>query len=249
MEKKLTAAIIDDEAPARDIIKTYLGEFPNIEIAAECRNGFEGIKAIHEINPDIVFLDIQMPKISGFEMLELLDNEPVIIFTTAFDQYAVKAFEVNAADYLLKPFSRERFGESIVKARGLLKDKSKQREVMDKLMRHHDSNMDYLERIVIKSGSRIKIIPAESVFWIEAQDDYVMIHSQEGKFLKQKTMKFFEQHLNARDFIRIHRSHIVRISHIKQIEPFSKTTYQAILTNGTSLPLSKTGYRKIKDII
>jgi len=249
MKKKLSAIIIDDEAPARDIIKTYLDEFPDVEIAAECRNGFEGVKAIHELNPNIVFLDIQMPKISGFEMLELLDVEPIIIFTTAFDEYAVKAFEVNAADYLLKPFSRERFRESIVKAKGLLKDKSKKREITNKLIHHHDSNIQYLERVVIKSGWRIKIVPIESVFWFEAQDDYVMIHANEGKFLKQKTMKFFERHLNPRDFIRIHRSHIVRISHIKQIEPFSKMSYQAILNNGISIPLSKTGYQKIKDII
>lgn len=249
MKKKLSAIIIDDETPARNIIRAYLAEFPDVEIATECSNGFEGVKAVHELKPDIIFLDIQMPKISGFEMLELLDAEPVIIFTTAFDQYAVKAFEVNAADYLLKPFSLERFRESLEKAWVLLKDKAKQQEIMNKLIRHHDSNIEYLERIVIKSGSRIKIIPIESVFWIEAQDDYVMINANEGKFLKQKTMKFFERHLHPSDFLRIHRSHIVRISHIKQIEPFSKMSYQAILTNGISLPLSKTGYQKIKNIL
>lgn len=245
----LKTVIIDDEAPARRIIRKYLENFPTIRVAAECANGFEGIKAVQQQNPDLIFLDIQMPKISGFEMLELLEAEPVIIFTTAYDEYAVKAFEVNAADYLLKPFSLERFGESIDKAQLLLRDRVKQKKIVTNLIKHHEGKIEYLERVIVKSGSKITILAIGSIFWLEAQDDYVMIHCENGKYLKQKRMIFFEQHLNPRDFIRIHRSHIVRISHIKQIEPFTKASYQLILKNGITLPISKTGYRKIKDIL
>lgn len=247
--KKVKTVIIDDEAPARNIIKKYLENFPDLEVIAECANGFEGLKTIQEQKPDLFFLDIQMPKISGFEMLELLEEVPVIIFTTAYDEYAVKAFEVNAADYLLKPFSLERFNESVNKARSLLLDRVKQKNIVTNLIEHHDTKIEYLERVIVKSGSRITILPIEAIFWLEAQDDYVMIHTDAGNHLKQKRMNFFEQHLNPRDFIRIHRSHIIRISHIKQIEPFTKTSYQLILKNGISLPVSKTGYRKIKNII
>lgn len=249
MDKIYKIVIIDDEPPARNIIKKYLEKIPEIEILAECSNGFEGVKTINELKPDLIFLDIQMPKISGFEMLELLDEIPAIIFTTAFDEYAVKAFEVNAADYLLKPFSYERFSKAIKKSRILFRDKSNQKGVIKKLIKHHDSNTEYLERVVVKTGSKIEIVLTDSIFWLEAQDDYVMIHSEAGKYLKQKTMKFFEQHLNPRDFIRIHRSHIVRISYLKQIEPYTKMSYKAILANGISLPLSKTGYLKVKNII
>lgn len=249
MNKSYKAVIIDDETPARNIIKKYLEKIPGVEILAECSNGFEGVKTINELKPDLIFLDIQMPKISGFEMLELLDENPVIIFTTAFDEYAVKAFEVNAADYLLKPFSFERFSEAVEKSWNLFKDKSNQKHVINKLIKHHDENTEYLERVVIKTGPKIEIIPIDTIFWVEAQDDYVMVHSEAGKYLKQKTMKFFEKHLAPGDFIRIHRSHIVRISYLKQIEPYTKMSYQAILTNGISLPLSKTGYQKIKKYI
>jgi two-component system LytT family response regulator len=249
MKTKYKVVIIDDEPPARNIIKKYLEAIPDFEVLEECSNGFEGVKIINEIKPDLIFLDIQMPKISGFEMLELLDEKPVIIFTTAFDEYALKAFEVNAADYLLKPFSFERFNEAVKKSRVLFKDDTHQKKVIQKLIKHHETNTEYLERVVIKTGARIEVVPIESVFWLEAQDDYVMIHSKTGNYLKQKTMKFFEQHLDPNEFIRIHRSHIIRISYIKQIEPFSKMSYQAILKNGNSIPISKAGYHKIKSLI
>jgi two-component system, LytTR family, response regulator len=248
MNDKIRAIIIDDEFLAREIIKKYIQHFPDIEILGECGNGFEGIKAINEKKPDLIFLDIQMPKINGFEMLELLVVVPVVIFTTAYDQYALKAFEVNAADYLLKPFSDERFDEAIEKARIFLKNKDKNDEIITNIVKHVDSKDEFLERIVIKTGSKIVIVPVEKIQWLEAQDDYVMLYSDEGKFLKQKTMKFFEDRLNPGDFIRIHRSYIVNITRVKQIELFEKETYRVLLNNGQTLPVSKTGYSKLKEI-
>ena len=249
MAKTLNIVIIDDEAPAREIIKNYLKEYDYITIKAECENGFEGIKAIQEFQPDIIFLDIQMPKITGFEMLELLTEKPVIVFSTAYDQYALKAFEVSAADYLLKPYSRQRFDEAMNRALTLTDDKPARNKIVTGILNHQDENAEYLERIVVKTGSKISIIPVRKLYWLEAQDDYVMLHSKDGDFLKQKTMKYFESHLDPKEFVRTHRSYIVRISIIKQIELVGKESYQIILTNGQSLPVSRTGHAKLKAIL
>jgi len=247
--KTLNVVIIDDEAPAREVIKNYLKDYEHITIKAECENGFEGIKAIQEFQPDIIFLDIQMPKITGFEMLELLTEKPVIVFSTAYDQYALKAFEVSAADYLLKPYSRERFNEALNRALTLINDKPANEKIINGILNQQDENVEYLERIVVKTGSKISIIPVRKLYWLEAQDDYVMLHSKDGDFLKQKTMKYFESHLDAKEFVRTHRSYIVRISIIKQIELFGKESYRIILTNGQSLPVSRTGHVKLKAIL
>ncbi|MGE5679590.1 MAG: LytR/AlgR family response regulator transcription factor [Bacillota bacterium] len=246
--EKIKAVIIDDETLGREIVKKYLCSFDNIEILAECSNGFEGLKAINEFKPDMVFLDIQMPKITGFEMLELIEEMPIVIFTTAYDQYALKAFEVNATDYLLKPFSEDRFKEAVEKAAALLADKRKNQENIGKLIEQIDQKEEYLERIVAKTGTRISIIPIDKLQWLEAQDDYVMLHTAEGKFLKQKTMKYFEDHLDPSDFVRIHRSYIVKLSQIKQIELFEKESYHAVLHDGSKLPVSKSGYSRLKEI-
>ncbi len=249
MSTKYKIIIIDDESLARDVIKKYLEDYSEIEIAAECDNGFEAIKAINAIRPNLIFLDIQMPKLTGFEMLELLENPPVIIFTTAYDQYALKAFEVSAADYLLKPFSRERFNEAIEKALKFINDSPASQEKVDKLLSFRETKSDYLDRIVVKDGSKITVIPVEKLIRLEAQDDYVMIYSKGGKFLKQKTMKFYETHLNPKDFIRIHSSHLVRVALIKQIDVISKNAYETTLANGEVLPVSKSGYQKLKEIL
>ncbi|HEX2963796.1 MAG: LytR/AlgR family response regulator transcription factor [Bacteroidota bacterium] len=245
---KINTVIIDDEPLAREIVKAYLKNFPEIEIAAECDNGFQGIKAINEFKPDLIFLDVQMPKINGFEMLELLEELPVVIFTTAYDQYALKAFEANAADYLLKPFSEERFSEAISKASFFLADKKRNEETLGNVFEQMDKKKEFLERVVVKNGPRIHIIPADKISFIEAQDDYVMINTAEGRFLKQKTMKFFEDHLNPEEFIRIHRSFLVRLSEIKQIELFEKETYRVQTSGGKFLPVSKSGYSRLKEI-
>lgn len=247
MKNKISAIIIDDETLARELVKKYLSYHQNIEIAAECSNGFDAVKKISELKPDIIFLDIQMPKINGFEMLELVENPPIIIFTTAYDQYAIKAFEVNAVDYLLKPFSQDRFDEALNKAFSLLENKNLQAEKIKELVKTHDKKNEPLERIVVKDGSEISIIPVEEIRLLEAQDDYVMIHTQQKKYLKQKTMKYFEENLNPSDFIRIHRSFIVAAKEIKKIELNEKENYQIILADKKKLPLSKSGHSKLKE--
>ena len=249
MSDKVKTIIIDDEKLAREITKGYLSKHPEIEIIAECSNGFDAIKKINEEKPDLIFLDIQMPKISGFEMLELLDDPPAIIFTTAYDQYAIKAFEVSAVDYLLKPFSEERFNDALKKSFSLIKDKFQQNSAIKNIIDHHDKKIEFLERVVIKDGPKITILPVDSIKWIEAQDDYVMINSELGRFLKKKTMKFFENHLDENTFIRIHRSYIINADFIQHLEQKGKESYQLILKNGRELPVSKTGLSKLKSTL
>lgn len=250
MSDKVTSIIIDDEKLARNVIRNYLGNYPDIEIVDECKNGYEAFKSITSHKPDLIFLDIQMPKISGFELLELLDEPPEIVFSTAFDHYALKAFEVNAIDYLLKPFSEERFKEAIDKVLLRLTNKSKdQGDIVKKLSSHKLSEKEHLARIVVKKNSKIIIIPTDKIINIEAQDDYVKIYSENGSYLKTKTMKFFEDNLDPANFIRVHRSHIVRIDKIKNIELLDKESYRLTLANDTNCPVSKAGYAKLKEIL
>jgi two-component system LytT family response regulator len=245
----MKAIIVDDEHLAREIIKKYLFNYETIEVIAECTNGFEAVKEITEKKPDLIFLDIQMPKLNGFEMLELIDEQPEIIFTTAYDNYALKAFEVNAADYLLKPFSEERFSEALSKVVERIKNEVDSEEQINKLIKYNDDQPEVLERIAVKDGSKITIIPIETLRWLEAQDDYVKLYSEGGKFMKKKTMKFFEDHLDRNTFIRIHRSSIININFIKQMELSEKESYRVILKDETKLPVSKTGLQKLKEIL
>lgn len=247
MNDKFKTIIIDDEKLARDIVKKYASKFDSLNIIEECGNGFDGIKAINSLQPDLIFLDIQMPKLNGFEMLELIEEKPKIIFTTAFDQYALKAFDVNAIDYLLKPFSEERFSEAVNKV--LTEQKNLSEDKVEKLKSQIDDDVEFLDRVIVKQNQKINILPIEKVTYFEAQDDYVMVHTNEGKFLKQKTMKYFEDHLNPKDFIRIHRSSIVSISQVKEIELFDKDSYKAVLKDGTKLSVSRSGYSKLKEIL
>ena len=243
----ISAIILDDEELARQITKKYLEAFPQIEIVAECADGFEGIKAIQQFKPQILFLDIKMPKLDGFEVLELIDSKPEVIFTTAHDEFAIKAFEQNAVDYLMKPFSRERFASALNKAIARIETEVKAPAKIEDVQ--EQINAEKLNRIVIRNGSNIKIIPIDSVQYIEAQDDYVMIYSTEGKFLKQQTMKYYETCLDPAYFIRIHRSYIVRIEQIKQIEPYEKDSFIVKTLTGAKLNVSKSGYKKLKEIL
>lgn len=249
MDDKIRTIIIDDEKLAREITKGYLAKHPEIEIIAECSNGFDAIKKINEEKPDLIFLDIQMPKINGFEMLELIDDPPAIIFTTAYDQFAIKAFEVSAVDYLLKPFSEERFNEALKKSFKRLEDKFQDDSAIKNIIEQHDEKIEFLERVVIKDGSKISIVPVNEIKWIEAQDDYVMINSEQGRFLKKKTMKYFENHLDENIFARIHRSYIINIDFIQHLEQAGKESYHIILKNGKELPVSKTGLTKLKSTL
>ena len=236
--------IVEDEKLARDLIKDYLQNHEDFELIGEYEDGFSGLKAINEMKPDLIFLDIQMPKLTGFEMIEVLEHHPAIIFTTAYDQFALKAFEHNALDYLLKPYSQDRFDEAIGKARERVQSGDK--DSIARLVEHRDEQEDEIHRVVVKSRSRINVIPVEDIIYLEAQDDYVMIYTLQSKHLKQKTMKFFEAHLPLEDFVRIHRSYIVKLSEIAQMQLYEKESYIVILKNGVKLPVSKSGLPKLK---
>ncbi len=239
--------IIDDEPLARSIVKEYLHKNGQLQLMQECGDGFEGVKAIQQHNPDLIFLDIQMPKINGFEMLELIDNPPAVIFTTAFDEYAIKAFEAHAIDYLLKPFNQERFDKAVKK---WIDQKNKTTSNGTKeLLEIPSLSPSQTQRIVIKDGSKIKIIPVHEIFYLEAADDYVKVHTKEGYFLKSKTMNHFEQVLDASQFVRSHRSYIINITQITRIDPYEKDNHVAILKSGVKVPISRGGYGKVKEVL
>ncbi len=239
--------LIDDEPLARSVVNEYLQKHPHLEIAQVCGDGFEGVKAINEYKPDLIFLDIQMPKINGFEMLELIDNPPSVIFTTAFDEYAIKAFEAHAIDYLLKPFSQDRFDKAIQKwedQQKLSRDNSTKQ-----LLETASASPAQSQRIVIKDGSKIKIIPIQEVNYLEAADDFVKVHTRDGYFLKNKTMGHFEKVLDNAQFIRSHRSYIVNVQQITRIDPYEKDNHVAVLRTGTKVPVSRSGYPKLKAVL
>jgi two-component system LytT family response regulator len=247
--KNIRVLIIDDEQLARDLLKKYLSKDERLTIVGECANGFEGVLSIQELKPDLVFLDIQMPKINGFEMLELLTDPPVIIFSTAYDEFALKAFESNAVDYLLKPYPLERVLQAVEKALAKIGGGHSLNQDLENLSRSHDEAIGYLNRIVVKSNSKIRIIPVESIEYLESEDDFVMIYCQEGHFLKQKTMRFFETHLDPAKFIRIHRSCIVNAGHLAEIQQYGKETWMLITKKGAKLKISKSGYLALKQYL
>jgi two-component system LytT family response regulator len=250
MSEKLKTIIIEDEELARNLLRSYLKDHPDIELIGECENGFDGVKAINDKKPDLVFLDIQMPKITGFEMIELLDFKPQIIFTTAYDQYALKAFELNAVDYLLKPFSKDRMLAAIDKVKHRIQNEEKIDEKLEELSNFRPGE-EFIDRIVVKDRSKIHIITVDQIRYIESLDDYVMIYTHDGRHIKQKTMKFFETNLDPKNFIRIHRSYIVQVDNIAEIQQYEKESYIVILkdTAKTKLKVSKTGYKKIKEVL
>lgn len=238
--------IIDDEKLARDIVKAYLKPHTNFHVIGECQNGFEGVKVIHDEKPDLIFLDIQMPKLTGFEMIELLEEPPVIVFSTAYDEFAIKAFENNAVDYLLKPYSQDRFDAAIEKATEKLQGRDDNKMIVSNLVDEHRNSIDELDRIVIRLGSKIVILDLDTIDYFEAQDDYVAIYSQEQKYLKQVRMKFLESALPSDKFIRVHRSFIVAVNQIDKIEAYSKDSYLALLKTGAKVSVSRTGYQTLK---
>jgi two-component system LytT family response regulator len=243
----IRALLIDDEPLARMVVREYLLGYPQIEVLQECGDGFEGLKAIQQHQPDLIFLDVQMPKINGFEMLELVDEQPAVIFTTAFDEYAIKAFEAHATDYLLKPFSKDRFNKAIDKFLAQAPNTAAPKK--EELLETASHSPGQHERIVVKTGTKVKIIPVADVLYLQADDDYVSIITAEGAFLKNKTMSFFEQTLDGRQFVRVHRSYIVSVQEITRIDPYEKDSHLAILKNGAKIPVSKTGYVKLKQVL
>ena len=241
MDKTLRAIVVDDEELARGFLKEMLGLHADIEVVAECPNGFEAVKAIGETGPDLLFLDVQMPKLDGFEVLELIDPGPVVIFVTAYDQYAMRAFDAHAVDYLLKPFSRERFEKALERARLRLGEQNP-RVDLGAAARAPEERP---QRIVVKDGPRVHVIPIDKLDYVEAQDDYVALHSGGKSYLKQQPIASLESLLDPGRFVRIHRSAIVNLERVARIEPYGKESRLAILSDGARLPVSRSGYARL----
>jgi two-component system LytT family response regulator len=243
--------IVDDELLARAVLREYLGEYPDIEILAECANGFEAVKAIAELAPDMVFLDIQMPKLDGFEVVELAGAKTQYVFVTAYDQFALRAFEVHALDYLLKPFSRERLAQAVAHARERLGSPRAGAAARDALAAAGEAaqRRTPLERILIRDGARVQVIPAAQIDYIEAQDDYVQVVADGRAWLKSQRLSELEEQLDPGAFLRVHRSYIVSLAAIERIDPSGKDGHCAVLRGGARIPVSRSGYQKLRELM
>lgn len=242
----IRAILIDDEDLARQLLREYLSEEKDVEIVAECGNGFDAVKAIAQWKPDLAFLDVQMPKLDGFEVLELIDADLAVVFVTAYDQYAMKAFEAAAVDYLLKPFDASRLRIALEKVRRRLGERPSpvQAAALKQAVR---APGEWPERIVVKDGARVHIIPIGQLEYAEAQDDYVALHSGGKSYLKQQTISSLEESLDPARFIRVHRSFLINLECISKIEPYTKDSRLAILTSGAQVPVSRAGYLRLKE--
>jgi two-component system LytT family response regulator len=245
-EKRWKALIVDDEELARLVIREFLQSHTEIEVAAECANGMEAVKAVAEYKPNLIFLDVQMPKLTGFDVLELIGTDVPVIFVTAYDQYAMRAFDVHAVDYLLKPIGRERFDAAVERAKGRLGEKMPSAHELAAAAR---PPQQFVERLVVKDGTKVTLIPVAKLDYAEAQDDYVALASLGKKHLKQQTIAGLEAGLNPDSFVRIHRSYIVNLERVMGIEPYGKDSRLAILADGTRLPVSRAGYARLKALL
>lgn len=245
-QKRIGVLIVDDEELARHVIRELLIPHTEIKVLAECANGFEALKAFAEHKPELVFLDVQMPKLTGFDVLELIGENACVIFTTAYDQYAMRAFEVHAVDYLLKPIGKQRFEEALEHAKRRLGEKMPSAQQLADAAR---PSQQFLERVVVKDGTRVTLIPIAKLDYVEAQDDYVALASQGKKHLKQQTIASLEACLDPKSFVRIHRSYIVNLERVARIEPYGKDSRLAILSDGVRLPVSRAGYARLQSLL
>jgi len=257
IEKKFRAVIVDDEELARQVLREFLTMHPEIEIAAECANGFEAVKSVTELKPDLVFLDVQMPKLDGFEVLELIGTNAAVVFVTAHDNYAIRAFEVHAVDYLLKPFGCDRFEAALTRAKERLGGAASMSQPATGRSAPSPSDLaaaarppaQYLDRIPVRDGTRVFIIPIAKLDYAEAQDDYIALCSDGKKHLKQQTISSLESALDPSRFLRVHRSYIVNLERVARIEPYGKDSHVAVLHNGTQLPVSRAGYARLREFL
>jgi two-component system LytT family response regulator len=246
-ENLLRVVIVDDEPLARTVVREYLKDHPGVEVVAECGNGFDAVKAVAELAPDLVFLDVQMPKLTGFEVLELIGRSVAVIFITAYDQYALRAFEVHAVDYLLKPFSEERFAEALSRARERLASRAPAADI-EALVADARPRQN-VERVLIRDGSQVHVLPVERIDYVEAQDDYVCFKADGRQYLKDQTMGALEAQLDPARFVRIHRSYFLNIERIAKVELYAKDSRVAILRDGTRLPVSRAGYARLAKLL
>jgi two-component system LytT family response regulator len=243
----LRVVIVDDEPLARAMVRELVAGHPGVEVVAECANGFDAVKAVTELKPDLMFLDVQMPKLSGFEVLELVGQEVPVIFTTAFDQYALRAFEVHAVDYLLKPFGPDRFAEALSRARARLA--SRDAAPIEALLSDARPRQTPLERVLIRNGSQVHVLPVDRIDYVEAQDDYVSFKMEGKEYLKDQTLASVEACLDPGRFVRIHRSYLLNIDRIARVELYAKDSRVAILRDGTRLPVSRAGYARLAKLL
>lgn len=235
--------IVDDEDLARGLVRELLARHADVEIVAECANGFDAVKAITELEPDLVFLDIQMPKLNGFEVVELAGARARYIFVTAFDQYALKAFDIHAVDYLLKPFSQQRLDAALAHARASSGGGGS--GAVDAVLRESRLRSKPLERVLIRDGARVHIVAAGQIDYIEAQDDYVRIRAAGKDYLKNQRLAELESQLDPGVFVRVHRSWMLNLDALERIEP-GRDSHCAILKDGTRIPVSRSGYQKLR---
>jgi two-component system LytT family response regulator len=245
----LRVVIVDDEAPARGLLREYLTAHPGIEVVGECANGFDAVKVIGEQAPDLVFLDIQMPKLDGFEVLELLERPPAVVFVTAYDEYALKAFEVHAADYVLKPVTRERLAAALEQARARLRAAIAPAPSPAGLAAAARPPGRYVERLLVKDGPNVHVIPVGQVDWIEAQDDYVGIHAEGRTHLKPQPLAEVAAGLDPARFVRVHRSFVLNVERLARLELYAKDSYLAVLKDGKELPVSRSGHARLKELL
>jgi two-component system LytT family response regulator len=243
---QIRVLLVDDEDLARHVLRELLNAHPEVEIAGECANGFDAVKAVAEQKPDLIFLDVQMPKLTGFDVLELIGTDTPVIFVTAYDQHAMRAFEVHAVDYLLKPVGRERFEAALARAKNRI---AENKLMPAELAAAARPPQHFLERVVIRDGTRVTLIPVTKLDYVEAQDDYVALASQGAKHLKQQTIASLEAALDPARFVRIHRSYIVNFERVARIEPYGKDSRLAILADGSRLPVSRAGYARLKSLM
>jgi two-component system LytT family response regulator len=241
--------IVDDEPLARAVLREHLGAFPDVEIIGECANGFEAVKAIAELAPDLVFLDIQMPKLDGFEVVELAGAKTHYVFVTAYDQFALRAFDVHALDYLLKPFTRERLAQALAHARERVAAPAQGGDAMRALVAEAQARHQPIERVLIRDGARVQVISVERIDYVEAQDDYVAFFVDGRQWLKNQRMTELESQLDPQAFLRVHRSYIVNLAAIARIEPTGKDGHCAVLKSGARVPISRSGYQKVRDLM
>jgi len=247
MTDRLRIVIVDDEPLARAVVREYADGDPDLEVVADCANGFEAVKAVADLKPDLVLLDVQMPKLDGFEVLELLGRDQAVVFITAYDQYALRAFEVHAVDYLLKPFSAERFAEAMQRARERIRAKAAL--PLEAIVREAKPRTGPAERVLIRDGANVHVLPADKIDYVEAQDDYVAFKSEGKQYLKDQTLAAVEGMLDPARFVRIHRSFILNIDRIAKVELYAKDSRMATLRDGTRLPVSRAGYGRLSELL
>jgi len=250
----MRVAIVDDEALARSVLREYLAALPDVEVVAECANGFEAVKVVAELQPDLLLLDVQMPKLDGFEVLELIAPGPAVVFVTAYDEFALRAFEVHAVDYLLKPFGRERLAEALVRVR----ERLAARPAGTPLPASKDASAGalaaeargpghFVSRVIVRDGAEIHVIPVEQIDYLEAQDDYVAIHVGAKSWLKQQPLSELATTLDPEHFVRVHRSYLLRLDRLARLEPYAKDSRVAVLTDGREVPVSRGGYQRLRE--